>query len=197
MIDPVIEEDVTLTDCVLGAYTQIQAHSVLEEVAFGDFSYCAGYNQISYAAIGKFCSIASFARINPGNHPAYMRVAQHHFTYRSSQYGFGPDDGDFFSWRRESRVTIGNDVWIGHNVCVMPGVSVGNGAAIGAGSIVTKDVEPYSVVAGVPAKKIRMRFDADLIERIERSEWWNWDYETIKERLPDFRNLEDFVRKYL
>ncbi|HWQ78651.1 MAG TPA: DapH/DapD/GlmU-related protein [Anaerovoracaceae bacterium] len=196
-INPVVEEDVTLIDTVLGAYTQVQAHSVLEEVTFGDFSYCAGYNQICYAAIGKFCSIASFVRINPGNHPSYSRIAQHHFTYRSEQYGFGEDDADFFAWRRKSFVTVGNDVWIGHNACVMPGVAVGNGAVIGTGTVVTKDVEPYAVVAGVPAQKLKMRFDGDLIKRIEKSKWWDWDYETIKERLPDFRNPEVFISRYL
>ena len=186
-----------LTHTILGSYTQIQAHSILNEVTLGDFSYCAGYNQIYYAEIGKFCSIASFVRINPGNHPTYTRIAQHHFTYRSEMFGFGKDDDDFFTWRRGSLVTIGNDVWIGHNASVMPGVSIGNGAVIGTGAVVTKDVEPYCVVGGVPAKKIKMRFSNDFIRSIEKSKWWDWDYETIKERLPDFRNMEDFIRKYL
>lgn len=196
-VEPTIEEDVRLTKVVLGAYTQIQAHSVLNDVTLGDFSYCAGYNQIDYAAIGKFCSIASFVRIGPGNHPSYTRAAQHHFTYRSELFGFGPDDESFFAWRKEDAVTIGNDVWIGHNACILPGVAVGDGAVVGAGAVVTKDVAPYAIVAGVPAKKIKMRFDPELAERIRKSGWWDWDYETIRERLPDFRNLDDFVRKYL
>ena len=194
---PIIEEDVLLTDAKLGAYTQIQAHSVLEEATVGDFTYCAGYNQIYYASIGKFCSIASFVRIGPGNHPAYTRIAQHHFTYRSEMFGFGQDDEAFFSWRRGEPVTIGNDVWIGHNAIIMPGVTIGNGAVIGAGAVVTKDVEPYSVVVGVPAREINMRFSDDLIARIERAAWWDWDYDTIKERLMDFRDFDTFVRKYL
>jgi len=195
--EPTIEEDVRLTGVTLGAYTQIQAHSVLNDVTIGDFSYCAGYNQIDYALIGKFCSIASFARINPGNHPAYTRIAQHHFTYRSALFGLGEDDADFFAWRRSSLVTVGNDVWIGHNACVMPGVTVGNGAVIGAGAVVTKDVEPYSIVAGVPARMINMRFPGDLIQRIEKSKWWDWDYETIRQRLSDFRSMDEFIKKYL
>lgn len=196
-ISPNIEEDVHLTNTVLGAYTQIQAHSILEDVTMGAYSYCAGYNQIYYAKIGNFCSIASFARINPGNHPTYTRTAQHHFTYRSEMFGFGEDDQTFFEWRKNDCVTIGSDVWIGHNAIIMPGVTIGNGAVIGAGAVVTKDVEAYSIVAGVPAKKIKMRFDSELADRIEKSRWWDWDYKTIKERLPDFRNMEDFVRKYL
>ena len=167
------------------------------DVAVGDYSYFAGYNQVFYASIGKFCSVASFARINTTNHPTYDRIAQHHFTYRSKRFGFGEDDAPFFAQRKEKAVTVGNDVWIGHNAIIMPGVIIGNGAVIGAGAVVTKDVEPYSVVAGVPAKKIKMRFSDDLIDKIERSKWWDWDYETIKERLADFRDIETFVRKYL
>ncbi|SMC70225.1 DapH/DapD/GlmU-related protein [Papillibacter cinnamivorans] len=195
--EPLVEANVLLRNAVLGAYTHIQAHSVLHEVVLGDYSYCAGYNQIDYAAIGKFCSIASFVRINPGNHPTYTRVAQHHFTYRSSDYGMGEDDKAFFDWRRSRPVTIGNDVWIGHNASILPGVIVGNGAVIGTGAVVTRDVAPYSIVAGVPAGKIGMRFPEGLIERIEASRWWDWDYDTLKERLPDFRDLDTFIYKYL
>jgi hypothetical protein len=196
-IQPTVEEDVQLTGCTLGAYTQIQAHSILNEVSVGDFSYCAGYNQIAYATIGKFCSIASFVRINPGNHPTYTRIAQHHFTYRSELYGFGEDDADFFEWRKEDRVVIGHDVWIGHNATIMPGVKIGNGAVIGTGAVVTRDVEPYSIVAGVPARKVKMRFYDEIIEKIEKSRWWEWDYETIKSRYMDFRDVTEFSRKYL
>ena len=196
-IEPTIEEDVVLENTTLGAYTQLQAHSVLNNVALGDFTYCAGYNQIDYARIGKFCSIASFVRINPGNHPTYTRVAQHHFTYRSELFGLGSNDTDFFAWRESRLVTIENDVWIGHNASIMPGVTIGNGAVIGTGSVVTKDVAPYSIAAGVPAKTITMRFSDEVIEKIEKSRWWDWDYETIKERLADFRSIDEFIKKYL
>ena len=195
--EPQVEDDVELTGTVLGNFTLIRAHSTLNEVTVGDYTYCSGYNQIDYATIGKFCSIASFVRINPGNHPAFTRVAQHHFTYRSSFYRFGEDEEDFFNWRRSKHVTIGNDVWIGHNASIMPGVNIGNGAVIGTGAVVTKDVEPYAVVLGVPAQKKKMRFSPDLIEKIEQSAWWDWDYETLKERLDDFRSLDEFVKKYL
>jgi phosphonate metabolism protein (transferase hexapeptide repeat family) len=165
-VEPVIEDDVQLISTILGSYTQIQAHSVLNDVTIGDFSYCAGYNQIYYSNIGKFCSIASFVRINPGNHPTYTRIAQHHFTYRSEMFGLGEDDADFFAWRKDDLVTIGNDVWIGHNATIMPGVTIGNGAVIGTGAVVTKNVEAYSIVAGVPAKKIKMRFLMSLSKRL-------------------------------
>lgn len=195
--EPTIGGNVQLNNVTLGEYTEIHPFCILNDVTIGDFTYLAGCNQIDYAVIGKFCSIATFVRINPGNHPAHTRIAQHHFTYRSSMFGMGEDDAEFFAWRKNSLVTIGNDVWIGHNASIMPGVTIGNGAVIGTGAVVTKDVEPYSIVAGVPAKKINMRFDDKLIEKIEKSGWWDWDYQTIRERLPDFRNMEAFIEKYL
>lgn len=166
-------------------------------MTIGDYSYFAGYNQVYYATIGKFCSVASFARINTTNHPTYDRIAQHHFTYRSKRFGFGEDDAEFFTQRKDKAVTIGNDVWIGHNAIIMPDVNIGNGAVVGAGAVVTRNVEPYSVVAGVPARKVKMRFPDDLVVKIEQTKWWDWDYQTIKERLSDFRDIEAFVRKYL
>lgn len=196
-IKSTIDDDVVLEKTSLGVYTHIQAHSIFCDVIVGDYSFFAGYNQIYYANIGKFCSVASFARINTTNHPSYERIAQHHFTYRSKRFGLGEDDADFFAQRREKSVNVGNDVWIGHNAIIMSGVTIGNGAVIGAGAVVTKNVDLYSVVVGVPAKKIKMRFSDDLIIKIEQLKWWDWDHQIIKERLSDFRDMEAFARKYL
>lgn len=195
-IEPTVGEDVLLLEAELGAYTEVKAHGELEDVRMGDFSYCAGYNQIFAADIGKFCSIATFVRINPGNHPLYTRAAQHHFTYRRDLFGFGEEDAAFFEARRVKRVTIGHDVWLGHGVTVMPGVTIGNGAAVGSGAVVTHDVEPYAVMAGVPARRLRMRFDPLTIRRMESTRWWDWDYETIKARLSDFLDVPLFLEKY-
>src|SRR5471030_2803375 len=177
--EPNIGANVIMTKSRLGQYVHISDDAILEESELGDYSYTAGHNQIYYASIGKFVSIATYVRINPGNHPTYNRIAQHHFTYRASAYGLGEDDNEFFNWRRAHPV------------------SVGNGAVIGTSAVVTKDVEPYSIVAGVAAKKIGMRFDDALIEKIERSQWWNWDHATLKARMADFRDLDVFVEKYL
>jgi phosphonate metabolism protein (transferase hexapeptide repeat family) len=154
--------------------------------------------QITYTTIGKFVSIAAMARINPGNHPMH-RATQAHFTYRASAYfPDEADDAEFFDWRRLHHVTIGHDVWIGHGAIVLPGRNIGNGAVIAAGAIVTKDVGPYTIVAGNPARVIRQRFPEDIAGELTDLAWWDWDHETLRRALPDFRKLavQDFLSKY-
>jgi phosphonate metabolism protein (transferase hexapeptide repeat family) len=120
------------------------------------------------ATIGKFVNIAASVRINATNHPTW-RATLHHFTYRAADYWPDADmETDFFAWRRENRVVIGHDVWIGHGATILPGVTVGNGAVIGAGAVVSKDVAPYTIVGGVPAKLIRERFQKRMDRRHDR-----------------------------
>jgi phosphonate metabolism protein (transferase hexapeptide repeat family) len=163
----------------------------------GDYSYITNDGNVIYSQIGKFCSFAAMVRINPGNHPMH-RAAQHHFTYRSRQFGMGEDDTDVFGWRRTKMVAIGHDVWIGHGAIVLAGVTIGNGAVVGAGSVVTKDVPPYTIVAGVPAKMIRLRFSNTIQEAMERIRWWDWSHQQLKDALNDFRkmNIDAFCGKY-
>lgn len=194
--EPVVGTHTVLQDTTLGVFTDIGSHCHIQESSLGDYTYCAGMNQIDYARIGKFCSIATGVRINPGNHPTYTRAAQHHFTYRCSRYGMGEDDQEFFQWRKAQFVDIGNDVWIGHNAVILPGVRIGNGAVIGAGAVVTHDVAPYAITAGVPARILKYRFDEDTIRRIESTCWWDWDHETLKARMGDFRDIGQFIRQY-
>jgi phosphonate metabolism protein (transferase hexapeptide repeat family) len=167
----------------------------MAESSFGDYSYCAGDNQIIYTTIGRFCSIASHVRINPGNHPM-ERATQHHMTYRRAQYGFGPDDAAFFDWRRSHRCTVGHDVWIGHGAIIMPGVSVGTGAVVGAGAVVTHNVPPYTIAVGVPARPLRLRFREDLVAKLLELAWWEWDRATLEARFDDLLDVEGLVRKY-
>ena len=149
-----------------------------------------------YARIGRFCSIASHVWINPGNHPMH-RVTQHHMTYRRAMFGFGDtDDAEFFQWRRDHLVTIGHDVWIGHAAVIMPGITIGDGAVIGSQAVVTKDVAPYTIVGGVPAKPIRERFSRDVAAQLQAIAWWDWPRETLEERILELNDLETFLATY-
>jgi phosphonate metabolism protein (transferase hexapeptide repeat family) len=197
-VEPTIDSTAKLHATSLGAYCEVGARTILQEVTMGDYSYVVNDAQITYATIGRFCSIAAMTRINPGNHPM-QRASQAHFTYRASAYFPGEsDEAEFFEWRRGHHVHIGHDVWIGHGAIVLPGRSVGTGAVVAAGAIVTKDVPAYTIVAGNPARAIRRRFAEAVTSRLAQLAWWDWDHETLRLALPDFRQLavEEFLAKY-
>jgi phosphonate metabolism protein (transferase hexapeptide repeat family) len=197
-VDPTIDPTAILHDTKLGAYTEVGPRTILHEVAMNDYSYVVNDSQITYTTIGKFCSIAAMTRINPGNHPMH-RASQAHFTYRASAYFAGEsDDSEFFEWRRAHHIRIGHDVWIGHGAIILPGRNVGTGAVVAAGAIVTKDVPAYTIVAGNPARPVKRRFAEDVAGRLAELAWWNWDHETLRSALPDFRKLaiENFLAKY-
>ena len=188
-VQPFIDPTATLRDSKAGAYCEIGARTTLLEVTLGDYSYVVNDSQITYATIGKFCSIAAMTRINPGNHPMH-RATQAHFTYRASTYfPDETDDAEFFAWRRSHRVTFGHDVWIGHGAIVLPGRNIGTGAVVAAGAVVTKDVPPYTIVGGNPAKPIRRRFSEQVSEQLMAMAWWDWTHEQLRTALPDFRTL--------
>ena len=196
--EPLIDPTAETRDCRLGAYTEVGARTRLLEVVLQDYSYVVNDSDIAYAGFGKFCSIAAMTRINPGNHPM-ARASQSHFTYRASAYFPGEqDDEDLFAWRRASAVEVGHDVWIGHGAIVLPGRSIGTGAVVAAGAVVTKNVAPYAVVAGNPARVIRQRFPDGIAERLQRLAWWDWDHARLRAALPDFRRepVERFLEKY-
>ena len=197
-VEPTIDPTAKLQDTKLGAYCEVGARTILLEVAMGDYSYVVNDAQITYAKIGKFCSIAAMTRINPGNHPMH-RASQAHFTYRASAYFPGENnDAEFFEWRRRHHVHIGHDVWIGHGAIVLPGRNIGTGAVIAAGAVVTKDVAAYTIVAGNPARPIKRRFSEAVCGRLAELAWWDWDHEALRRALPDFRKLavEEFLAKY-
>ena len=197
-LEPLIHPSATVRDCGFGRYTEVGARTVLAESTLGDYSYVVNDADVIYTAVGKFCSIAAHTRINPGNHPMH-RATQAHWTYRSSAYFPGEaDDADFFAWRRAHPVTIGHDVWIGHGAVILPGRTVGDGAVVGAGAVVTKDVPAYCIAVGAPARVVKRRFSEEVGAALQRLAWWDWDHETLRRALPDFRALpvDAFLARY-
>lgn len=134
--------------------------------------------------IGKFCSIACGAKFmfTSGNH-AMQSLSTYTFPIFFDEWEL--DSKDICdAWENKGDIVIGNDVWIGYEAVIMQGVKIGDGAIIGARAVVTKDVPPYTIVAGVPARGIRKRFDEKTITKLESIRWWNWDYEKIKRYIP-------------
>lgn len=193
--EPTIHDSVQITDSTLGEWTEIRSNARLNKSAIDDYTYLMERVQFDYATVGKFGNVASDVRLGPTNHPI-DRPTAHHFTYRTETYDLGEDDESVFEWRSDHPVEIGHDVWIGHAATVLPGVKIGNGAIVGAGAVVTDDIEPYTVVVGVPAEPVRRRFPPEIARRLEATKWWDWEHETLADRLEDFRDLDTFLRKH-
>lgn len=196
--EPRIHTTARLHGCKLGRYVEVNERVVLRDVKVGDFSYFERNSEAIYSEIGRFCSIASHVRINALEHPV-ERLSTHKITYRPNEYfRYMPLDCSFRERRHAKRVLIGHDVWIGHGAVIMPGITIGHGAIIGANAVITKDVLPYMIVAGVPAKLLRMRFSENVIQSLLEMAWWNWSLDKIYNALPDMQSLtiEAFIDKW-
>ena len=184
------KETVYLKDVVTGANIEVGDYTMYNDYVHDprDFEK----NNVLYhypvngdkLKIGKFCSIACGAK--------FLFTSANHTMRSLSTYPFpiffeewGLDAQDIRSaWDNKGDIVIGSDVWIGYEAVILSGVTVGDGAIIGTRAVVTKDVPPYTVVGGVPAKPIRKRFDDAAIEKLESLRWWDWDYEKIKRSIP-------------
>lgn len=187
----------------LEGYNTIFRNSAVIESSVGFGTYIGDGSYISNAKVGRFCSIAENVRIAIGNHPTSVFVTTFpSFYYNTeSQIGFTfhksiPIYEGFKKYPEEDKnyqVVIGNDVWIGCNSIILGGVKIGDGAIIGAGAVVTKDVAPYSIVAGVPAKVIKYRFTEEQIDILESIKWWEWPIEKIQNNYLLFSNIDSFI----
>lgn len=196
--EPRIHPTAELKSCRLGRYAIVGERVILREVDLGDFSYFERHAEAIYTSIGKFCSIAANGRINALDHPI-ERLTSHKISYRPNEYfRYLGVDADFRARRQAKRVVIGNDVWIGHGAVVMPGVTIGDGAVIGANSVVTKDVAAFEIVAGVPGRRLRLRFAEGICERIAALHWWNWPVDRLADAIPDMQTMriEDFLERW-
>lgn len=196
--EPWIHESSVVKNSRMGLWTVIGPRCEMIDSDLMDYSYMVKDAQVFNSEIKKFVNLASNVRINPTNHPMW-RATLHHFAYRSISHLMADhDDEEISNWRKQYRTVIGPDVWIGHAAIVMPGVSVGAGAIIGSGSIVTKDVPDYTIVAGNPARFIRRRVPENIAEKLMQIAWWDWSREQIIAAIPDFRQLDatGFAEKY-
>lgn len=196
--EPLVCPTAILDEAKLGRYVEIGDRTQISHSSLGDYSYIMEDGHVLFATIGKFCSIAANVRINAPNHPTW-RASQHHFTYRSQDYFDGAgSDGEIFAWRRKNWVAIGHDVWVGHGAIVLAGVTIGDGAIVAAGAVVSRDVPPYQIVTGVPARVLKPRFPSEIAERMQRLAWWDWEHDALHVALADFRSLSaaEFLDKY-
>jgi acetyltransferase-like isoleucine patch superfamily enzyme len=186
-----IPEPSILHNVRYGKYVDIGAQSVVLNTTIGDYTYIGPRAVIVRANIGRFCSIASEVHLGTGSHPT-AAVSSHPIFYLArADRGWDFVENDL---REEfDETNLGNDVWIGAKVCVRDGVRIGDGVMVGAGAVVVKDLEPYGIYGGVPAKLIRFRFPELVIEKLLEFKWWDREPDWLRRHAHSFNDINSFI----
>ncbi|WP_284041531.1 CatB-related O-acetyltransferase [Polaribacter sp. Z014] len=174
-------------DSTLGVNSCVLSRSTINHSNIGNYTYCSNNALIQNATIGNYCSIADDVIIGLGSHPLHFFSTAPIFYRKQNLLRIKLVDKDL-DFEEYKPIKIGNDVWIGTRAIIMDGVTIGDGAVIAAGAIVTKDVPPYAVVVGIPAKIIKFRFNKIEIEKLLKSNWWQKNAEEVYEQ-EDLYNL--------
>lgn len=181
-------------------YVRVGAFCNIQGVEIGAYTYLDDYCELPQTKIGKFCSVAKHVILAAGNHPInYLSTSP--YTYSKMRWSLSNENfysKEFYYVSPGSRFLceIGNDVWIGTGallVCGKDALHIGDGAVIAAGAVVTRDVPPYAIVAGCPAKIIRYRFDEQTISRLLDIKWWDRDIQWIGENCAQFSTPKKFI----
>lgn len=181
----VIGEDSFVRDSKIGNNCSIERRNMLFNSHLGNYTY-TGYNTvIKYATIGKFCSVSWNVSIGGANHDM-KHITTHPFPLLP-KFGL-TDKSKIYKQFTDKKIVIGNDVWIASNACILRGVTIADGAVIGAGAVVNRNVGPYEVWAGVPAKKIGQRFPDSVVERLLNLAWWEFPENVLRQNIDLFND---------
>lgn len=175
-----IGSDTSIVRSVLSSNTEVNRRNFVFRTSLGRFSYTGIGTMMRSAVVGQFCSISWNVSIGGGNHDYQSVSTGTEWRFISLDTGVPPPS---FEYERLGHCVVGNDVWIGSGATILRNVSIGNGAVVAAGAVVNKDVEPYSIVAGVPAKIIGKRFDEKAIGVLEQVKWWDWPLDVIRKNI--------------
>lgn len=180
----------------LGIYSNLHA-PILEDIE-GQYTtvgaYTYSFSELRNIRVGNYCSIGADILFSPGVHPTSWFTC-HPFFEGNDAYPFQPFTNPTKKCHlAPAPIHVGHDVWIGLRAIIMAGLSIGNGAVIGSGAVVTKDVPPYAIVGGVPARVIRYRFPPEVIAKLEASKWWEWDLPNMTSKKMDWEDPEQALK---